>query len=35
MLLQNTSVTVTIERVDLLSVAGQVDGQGLQRLQSM
>jgi anti-anti-sigma regulatory factor len=33
MLLQSTSVTVTIERVDLLSVAGQLDGQGLERLQ--
>jgi anti-anti-sigma regulatory factor len=33
-LLQSTPVTVTVEQVDLLSVAGQLDGQGLERLQS-
>jgi len=33
-LLQSTSVTVTIEQVDLLSVTGPLDGDGLGRLQS-
>lgn len=31
---QSTPVTVVIEQVDLLSVAGRLDGQGLERLQS-
>jgi anti-anti-sigma regulatory factor len=33
-LLQRTSVTVKVEHVDLLSVVGQLDGEGLGRLQS-
>ena len=33
-MLQSTSVMVTIEQVNLLSVAGQLDGDGFGRLQS-
>jgi anti-anti-sigma regulatory factor len=33
-LLQRTSLAVKVEHVDLLSVVGQLDGEGLGRLQS-